>query len=291
LGERGTLNSDNDTIAAGGTGRQWSLDVLGNWSGGDQTNGSVLDYTIGSASPSPGFDGDDTLTLTQHHNVASNNEILSRFVNGTNSANLEYDPAGNLIDDGDKKYIYDAFNRLAFVSATDGTPLIRYDYDALGQRIRRRVNNTSSDTIGPGDFYYYDGHLVIEYHVSVESGDTAPGDYGLDSCTPSDPDPLPPGDPPPVMREKQRVAYADGTTDVAPLAAKSAGITSDDPPAESSIDSIYASKKAATLAGLGDGGEGFTSFSIASPTGEGLTRPRSLSRERRLAIAGGLRIV
>ena len=48
---------------------------------------------------------------------------------------------------------------------------------------------------------------------------------------------------------------------------------------------------AATLAGLGDGGEGFTSFSIASPTGEGLTRPRSLSRERRLAIAGGLRIV
>jgi acyl-CoA reductase-like NAD-dependent aldehyde dehydrogenase len=48
---------------------------------------------------------------------------------------------------------------------------------------------------------------------------------------------------------------------------------------------------AATLAGLGDGGEGFTSFSIASPTGEGLTRPRSLSRVRRLAIAGGLRIV
>jgi len=48
---------------------------------------------------------------------------------------------------------------------------------------------------------------------------------------------------------------------------------------------------AATLAGLGDGGEGFTSFSIASPTGEGLTRPRSLSRERRLAVAGGLRIV
>jgi acyl-CoA reductase-like NAD-dependent aldehyde dehydrogenase len=48
---------------------------------------------------------------------------------------------------------------------------------------------------------------------------------------------------------------------------------------------------AATLAGLGDGGEGYTSFSIASPTGEGLTRPRSLSRERRLAIAGGLRIV
>jgi aldehyde dehydrogenase len=47
----------------------------------------------------------------------------------------------------------------------------------------------------------------------------------------------------------------------------------------------------ANLAGLGDGGEGYTSFSIASPTGEGLTRPRSFSRERRMTIAGGLRIV
>jgi len=48
---------------------------------------------------------------------------------------------------------------------------------------------------------------------------------------------------------------------------------------------------AAHLAGLGDGGEGHTSFSIASPTGEGLTRPRSFSRERRMTVAGGLRIV
>ncbi|MGE5232975.1 MAG: aldehyde dehydrogenase EutE, partial [Acidobacteriota bacterium] len=47
---------------------------------------------------------------------------------------------------------------------------------------------------------------------------------------------------------------------------------------------------AATLAGLGAGGEGFTSFSIATPTGEGLTRPRTFSRLRRLTVAGALRI-
>ena len=46
-----------------------------------------------------------------------------------------------------------------------------------------------------------------------------------------------------------------------------------------------------TLTGLAAGGEGYTSFSIASPTGEGLTRPRSFSRERRLTIADGLRII
>jgi aldehyde dehydrogenase len=44
-------------------------------------------------------------------------------------------------------------------------------------------------------------------------------------------------------------------------------------------------------AGLGEGGEGFTSFSIASPTGDGLTRPRTFSRERRITVVGALRIV
>jgi acyl-CoA reductase-like NAD-dependent aldehyde dehydrogenase len=45
------------------------------------------------------------------------------------------------------------------------------------------------------------------------------------------------------------------------------------------------------FAGLGEGGEGFTSYSIASPTGDGLTRPRTFSRERRITVVGALRIV
>ncbi len=44
-------------------------------------------------------------------------------------------------------------------------------------------------------------------------------------------------------------------------------------------------------AGLGKDGEGFSSFSIASPTGDGLTRPRTFSRERRITVVGSLRIV
>ena len=44
-------------------------------------------------------------------------------------------------------------------------------------------------------------------------------------------------------------------------------------------------------AGLGQSGEGFTSFSIASPTGEGLTRPRTFSRIRRVTVVGALRLV
>ncbi len=43
--------------------------------------------------------------------------------------------------------------------------------------------------------------------------------------------------------------------------------------------------------GLGHRGEGFTSFTIASPTGEGLTSPRSFSRLRRCTIRDHFRIV
>ncbi len=45
------------------------------------------------------------------------------------------------------------------------------------------------------------------------------------------------------------------------------------------------------FSGLGHGGEGFASFSIASPTGEGLSRPRTFSRIRRVNVVGALRIV
>ena len=50
-------------------------------------------------------------------------------------------------------------------------------------------------------------------------------------------------------------------------------------------------KNAPSLAGLGAGGEGFCSFTIASPTGEGITNPISFSRIRRCTLKDAFRIV
>ena len=44
-------------------------------------------------------------------------------------------------------------------------------------------------------------------------------------------------------------------------------------------------------AALGSGGAGYLSFSIATPTGEGITTPLTFTRERQIALAGALRIV
>lgn len=50
-------------------------------------------------------------------------------------------------------------------------------------------------------------------------------------------------------------------------------------------------KNGPTLAGLGYGGEGYTSFSIASPTGEGLTNALTFTRPRRCTMVDHFRIV
>jgi aldehyde dehydrogenase len=46
-----------------------------------------------------------------------------------------------------------------------------------------------------------------------------------------------------------------------------------------------------SMAGLGVGGEGYLSYSIATPTGEGVTTPLTFSRQRRCAVINDLRIV
>jgi aldehyde dehydrogenase len=50
-------------------------------------------------------------------------------------------------------------------------------------------------------------------------------------------------------------------------------------------------KNGPSLAGLGFGGEGFTSFSIASPTGEGVTSAVDFTRVRRCTLVDAFRII
>ncbi len=50
-------------------------------------------------------------------------------------------------------------------------------------------------------------------------------------------------------------------------------------------------KNGVSYDGLGYGGEGFCSFTIASPTGEGITNPISFSRIRRCVLKDSFRIV
>jgi aldehyde dehydrogenase len=57
------------------------------------------------------------------------------------------------------------------------------------------------------------------------------------------------------------------------------------------LDTTLFVKNGPCMAGLGLGGEGYCSFSIAGPTGEGVTTPLSFTRERRCSMIDDLRIL
>ncbi|HTX20678.1 MAG TPA: aldehyde dehydrogenase family protein [Candidatus Aquilonibacter sp.] len=56
------------------------------------------------------------------------------------------------------------------------------------------------------------------------------------------------------------------------------------------MDTTLFIKNGPCMAGLGLGGEGYLSFSIATPTGEGITNPRTFTRVRRCVMVDNLRI-
>lgn len=56
------------------------------------------------------------------------------------------------------------------------------------------------------------------------------------------------------------------------------------------LDTTIFVKNGASVCGLGSGGEGYASFSIATPTGEGITNPRTFARIRRCVMVDNLRI-
>lgn len=61
--------------------------------------------------------------------------------------------------------------------------------------------------------------------------------------------------------------------------------------AAKALDTTIFVKNAPSYAGLGFTGEGYTTLTIATPTGEGLTSARSFTRSRRCVLGGSLRIV
>jgi len=56
------------------------------------------------------------------------------------------------------------------------------------------------------------------------------------------------------------------------------------------LDTTLFIKNGPCMAGLGVGGEGYLSFSIATPTGEGVTNPKTFTRVRRCVMVDNLRI-
>jgi YD repeat-containing protein len=179
----GALDTSNTGITAvdGSMGYRWGLDVLGNWSG----DGAVAGYQELSLYPTitPTLSRDDmvnALNQIDEQNVSTSPETIS----------LDYDPAGNLIDDGTHTYKYDAFNKLSEVRKSDGSPVSWHYYDALGRRVGKQVANSGLLNTPAPDLFYYEGDRLVWQRVAKEQESGGGGGGGGGE---GDPELPPPG--------------------------------------------------------------------------------------------------
>jgi YD repeat-containing protein len=114
--------------------QSWTLDGLGNWSE---------------------FDDDG---VSQSRTVNEANEIIDT----DGIATPQYDLAGNMISDGTKDYVFDAWNRL--VEVDEGVNVIaQYQYDGQNRRVEKI---TSAQT---RHYYLSDQNQVLEERVDAST--------------------------------------------------------------------------------------------------------------------------
>ena len=143
----------NELNSSKNANNNYSYDLLGNRksesSKGQKHSGwLVLHGDIAITIPFVSTSGlkNDALTYSE------NNNRLTKVAGTSGTFLRSYDQNGNVINDGQHNYSYNSFNRLSGVSDN-----IQYQYNALGLRVSKKVNNTETQFI-----YSNTGYLLAE---------------------------------------------------------------------------------------------------------------------------------
>ncbi len=95
-------------------------------------------------------------TLVPPMTLVANNKVASATAGGV-TKNYSHDNAGNVTNDGDHSYTYDAENRLVSVDSGNSA---NYSYDQNNRRIKKTIGSTTTVYIWEGS------QVVAEYDVS-----------------------------------------------------------------------------------------------------------------------------
>lgn len=99
-------------------------------------------------------------TTTQYITESSSNRLLSTTT-GTLTKTKRYDPAGNMLNDGTYRHVYDARGRMIETRNASNALVGIYTINELGQRVKK-IRGTATT------YFVYDeaGHLIGEYNGS-----------------------------------------------------------------------------------------------------------------------------
>ena len=89
---------------------------------------------------------------TPQYSSTGNNNQINQF---------GYDAAGDVVNDGEYTYTYDAEGRISTVNTLSGTNIATYVYDAEGRRVRRISSVDTED-----DVYDLSGHVISAFSTN-----------------------------------------------------------------------------------------------------------------------------
>lgn len=130
------------------------------------TDGTTLTYeydAVGNRTKKIETKGSTTTSTNFIYNVA--NQLTS-----VNGKTYSYDENGNLVNDGDKSYIYDSEMQLIEIKDSNGSSLAKYTYDYDGKRTS--ITNSSGTT-----YFHYSGNKVI---YETDANNTITAEYSWD---------------------------------------------------------------------------------------------------------------
>ena len=167
----------------------WFLDDLGNWAGNAAEQDVGLQRFTDQNGDGTFDDGPDTLHAWERQDTNEVNELEALAggdAAGTNGVQaFAYDAAGNLVFDGERYYVYDAWNRLAAMhqpgtltvgtNGLEGLPgacSMRFAYDALGRRVLSIEWPDSTMTQRTRHVYGGGAEVLAEYDVGSNGAET-----------------------------------------------------------------------------------------------------------------------
>jgi RHS repeat-associated protein len=136
----------------------------------------LIDYRVGtlvgSSVPAPVTQTQYSLDPVGNWNVKTKDAVAeSRSHRVTNEISrigvvpVVSDGNGNTTDDGRFRYLYDEENRLtSVVRISDGRTVGRYQYDALGRRVKKIADPFVASSPAETRFYYDDTRIIEEQH-------------------------------------------------------------------------------------------------------------------------------
>jgi RHS repeat-associated protein len=145
--EAGLLDGTKTSILAPDRTQGWNYDPMGNW------RRFIDSDAIGV----------NVAQRRNHNEVNELIQITDYKVDPPVPTALAYDANGNLVDDGEFLYTWDAFNRLVEVRLKADSSIIvgQYFYDAMHRRTKRLANLDGNASLETQATYVYDGFNCI----------------------------------------------------------------------------------------------------------------------------------